>query len=198
MIGYLALARETFDVEFAESKFSNAKSVLLSLSPNAIGFQELITNDEGASKALSFFKSNPCDKIFLFQTTFTDAKFLLNFAQEINKPICIVSFPEQRTGGRLRLNSICCLNLGMHSLIKSSITPEFVIMESDEKVNESSFLSFISGTNKANQLSWKKATISNSHADFDYIIDKQTIGIIGTRPEGFDTCDYDSDRKSVV
>jgi len=52
MIGYLALARETFDVEFAESKFSNAKSVLLSLSPNAIGFQELITNDKGASKAL--------------------------------------------------------------------------------------------------------------------------------------------------
>ena len=114
MIGYLALARETFDVEFAESKFSNAKSLLLSLSPSAIGFNELITNDEDASKALTFFKSNPCDKIFLFQTTFTDAKFLLNFAQEINKPICIVSFPEQRTGGRLRLNSICGLNLGMH------------------------------------------------------------------------------------
>ena len=192
MIGYLALARETFDVEFAESKFSNAKSLLLSLSPSAIGFNELITNDEDASKALTFFKSNPCDKIFLFQTTFTDAKFLLNFAQEINKPICIVSFPEPRTGGRLRLNSICGLNLGMHSLIKNSITPEFVIMESDEKINESSFLGFISGTAEVDQLSWKEATISNNHADFDYTIDKQTIGIIGTRPEGFDTCDYDS------
>ena len=192
MIGYLALARDTFDVEFAESKFTGAMSLLLSLSPNAIGFNELITNDEGASKALSFFKSNPCDKIFLFQTTFTDAKFLLNFAQEINKPICIVSFPEPRTGGRLRLNSICGLNLGMHSLIKNGITPEFVIMESDEKVNESSFLSFISSKNEANQLSWKVATITNNHIDFDYTIDKQTIGIIGTRPEGFDTCDYNS------
>ena len=67
MIGYLALARETFDVEFAESKFSNAKSVLLSLSPNAIGFQELITNDEGASKALSFFKVTPVTKFFFFK-----------------------------------------------------------------------------------------------------------------------------------
>ena len=57
MIGYLALARDTFDVEFAESKFTGAMSLLLSLSPNAIGFNELITNDEGASKALSFFKS---------------------------------------------------------------------------------------------------------------------------------------------
>ena len=65
-------------------------------------------------------------------------------------------------------------------------------MESDEKVNESSFLGFISGTAEVDQLSWKEATISNNHADFDYTIDKQTIGIIGTRPEGFDTCDYDS------
>ena len=67
MIGYLALARETFDVEFAESKFSNAKSLLLSLSPSAIGFNELITNDEDASKALTFFKSNPVTKFFSFK-----------------------------------------------------------------------------------------------------------------------------------
>ena len=87
MIGYLALARETFDVEYAESKFKIAKSLLLSLSPDAIGYENLITNDEDADSALSFF---------------------------------------------------------------------------------------------------------NSNADFNYSIDKQTIGIIGTRPEGFDTCDYDS------
>ncbi len=118
MIGYLALARETFDVEYAESKFEIAKSLLLSLSPDAIGFDDLITNDADADNALSFFKSNNFEKIFLFQTTFTDAKFLLNFASAIKKPICIVSFPEPRTGGRLRLNSICGLNLAMHSLIK--------------------------------------------------------------------------------
>ena len=81
MIGYLALARETFDVEYAESKFEIAKSLLLSLSPDAIGFENLITNDEDADSALSFFNSNDFEKIFLFQTTFTDAKFLLNFAK---------------------------------------------------------------------------------------------------------------------
>ena len=192
MIGYLALARETFDVEFAESKFSKAKSILLSLSPNAIGFDKLVTNDEDADKALSFFKSHECEKIFLFQTTFTDAKFLLNFAQSINKPICIVSFPEPRTGGRLRLNSICGLNLGMHSLIKNNITPEFVIIESDDSVNKSLFLNFINGSNDNQPLLWNKATLSGNEVDFNYTIDKQTIGIIGTRPEGFDTCDYDS------
>ena len=192
MIGYLALARETFDVEYAESKFKIAKSLLLSLSPDAIGFENLITNDEGADSALSFFNSNDFEKIFLFQTTFTDAKFLLNFAKSIQKPICIVSFPEPRTGGRLRLNSICGLNLAMHSLIKNDITPDFVIMEEDDKANEMSFSNFIESQNESNKIAWDIATIANINADFDYSIDKQTIGIIGTRPEGFDTCDYDS------
>ena len=192
MIGYLALARETFDVEYAESKFKIAKSLLLSLSPDAIGFENLITNDEGADSALSFFNSNDFEKIFLFQTTFTDAKFLLNFAKSIQKPICIVSFPEPRTGGRLRLNSICGLNLAMHSLIKNDITPDFVIMEEDDKANEMSFSNFIETQNESNKIAWDIATIANINADFDYSIDKQTIGIIGTRPEGFDTCDYDS------
>ena len=192
MIGYLALARETFDVEYAESKFKIAKSLLLSLSPDAIGFENLITNDEDANSALSFFNSNDFEKIFLFQTTFTDAKFLLNFARSIQKPICIVSFPEPRTGGRLRLNSICGLNLAMHSLIKNDITPDFVIMEEDDKANEMSFSNFIESQNESKKIAWDIATIANINADFDYSIDKQTIGIIGTRPEGFDTCDYDS------
>ena len=192
MIGYLALARETFDVEYAESKFKIAKSLLLSLSPDAIGYENLITNDEDADSALSFFNSNDFEKIFLFQTTFTDAKFLLNFAKSIQKPICIVSFPEPRTGGRLRLNSICGLNLAMHSLIKNDITPDFVIMEEDDKANEMSFSNFIESQNESKKIAWDIATIANINSDFDYSIDKQTIGIIGTRPEGFDTCDYDS------
>jgi hypothetical protein len=193
MIGYLALARETFDVEFAESKFKLAKDLLRSISSDIIGFDNLIINDDTAIKALDFFKGNECEKIFLFQTTFTDAKFLLNFAKTINKPICIVSFPEPRSGGRLRLNSICGLNLGTHSLIKNDIFPEFIIMENDSKANELSFIKFIESNNDNNQISWNTATISNDRANFNYTIDKQTIGIIGTRPEGFDTCDYEKD-----
>ena len=135
MIGYLALARETFDVDFAESKFSEAKNLLKSITSEALGFNQLITNNDIAKKALDFFGKNECDKIFLFQTTFTDAKFILNFAQDVKKPICIVSFPEPRTGGRLRLNSICGLNLGMHSLIKNNISPEFIIMEIAKLIN---------------------------------------------------------------
>ena len=192
MIGYLALARETFDVDFAESKFSEAKNLLKSITSEALGFNQLVTNDDIAKKALDFFAKNECDKIFLFQTTFTDAKFILNFAQDVKKPICIVSFPEPRTGGRLRLNSICGLNLGMHSLIKNNISPEFIIMEEDSKANKLSFSQFIESNNNSVKTLWKKATTDRNQSSFTDTVDMQKIGVIGTRPEGFDTCDYDS------
>ncbi|MFM1594365.1 MAG: hypothetical protein ACKJRS_08375, partial [Woeseiaceae bacterium] len=192
MIGYLALARETFDVDFAESKFSEAKNLLKSITSEALGFNQLVTNDDIAKKALDFFAKNECDKIFLFQTTFTDAKFILNFAQDVKKPICIVSFPEPRTGGRLRLNSICGLNLGMHSLIKNNISPEFIIMEEDSKANKLSFSQFIESNNNSVKTSWKKATTDRNQSNFTDTVDRQKIGVIGTRPEGFYTCDYDS------
>ena len=192
MIGYLALARETFDVDFAESKFSEAKNLLKSITSEALGFNQLVTNDDIAKKALDFFAKNECDKIFLFQTTFTDAKFILNFAQDVKKPICIVSFPEPRTGGRLRLNSICGLNLGMHSLIKNNISPEFIIMEEDSKANKLSFSQFIESNNNSVKTLWKKATTDRNQSSFTDTVDMQKIGVIGTRPEGFYTCDYDS------
>ena len=192
MIGYLALARETFDVDFAESKFSEAKNLLKSITSEALGFNQLITNDDIAKKALDFFAKNECDKIFLFQTTFTDAKFILNFAQDVKKPICIVSFPEPRTGGRLRLNSICGLNLGMHSLIKNNISPEFIIMEDDSESNKLSFSQFIESNNIGVKTAWKKAITKGVQPSFGDTADMQKIGVIGTRPEGFDTCDYDS------
>jgi len=192
MIGYLALARETFDVDFAESKFSEAKNLLKSITSEALGFNQLITNDDIAKKAMDFFAKNECDKIFLFQTTFTDAKFILNFAKDVKKPICIVSFPEPRTGGRLRLNSICGLNLGMHSLIKNNISPEFIIMEEDSKANKLSFSQFIESNNNSVKTLWKKATTDRNQSNFTDTVDRQKIGVIGTRPEGFDTCDYDS------
>ena len=192
MIGYLALARETFDVDFAESKFSDSKNLLKSVTSEALGFNQLITNDDIAKKAMDFFAKNECDKIFLFQTTFTDAKFILNFAQDVKKPICIVSFPEPRTGGRLRLNSICGLNLAMHSLIKNNISPEFIIMEDDSKANKLSFSRFIESNNNSVKTVWKKATTNSVQSSFGDTVDSQKIGVIGTRPEGFDTCDYDS------
>ena len=99
---------------------------------------------------------NKCDKIVIFQTTFTDAKFILHFAHIINKPICILAFPEPRTGGRLRLNSICGLNLGMHSLIKNKIVPNFIIINAERGMVIKTYnVNFIFIIKRKNKL-WEK------------------------------------------
>ncbi|SVC70542.1 uncharacterized protein METZ01_LOCUS323396, partial [marine metagenome] len=68
---------------------------------------------------MKFFENNKCKKFIVIQSTFTDAKFISGFVKKFKKPILFISFKEKRTGGRLRLNSLCGVNLGLHSLIKN-------------------------------------------------------------------------------
>ena len=192
MIGYFGLARETFDIPLAKKKFLQAKKLLSSLDPNIQGIDELVINEESSKKALNFFKKNKCDKIVIFQTTFTDAKFILNFANVISKPICILAFPEPRTGGRLRLNSLCGLNLGMHSLIKNKIVPNFIIINKNKIFYTKKLNNFIKSKYFNNKIeNWKKLSLRKNKKPLKEI-QNQKIGIIGTRPDGFDTCDYNS------
>ena len=81
MIGYIGLARETFDVKFAEEKFQQSKKVLFNITSKTLGIDFLVTNDELSIKALKFFEKKNFSKVIIFQTTFTDAKFLLNFVK---------------------------------------------------------------------------------------------------------------------
>mgnify|MGYP001369707553 CR=1 FL=1 len=58
MIGYIGLARETFDVSFAEQKFQEGKKALLKVTSKMEGFDNLITNEELSNKALKFLNRN--------------------------------------------------------------------------------------------------------------------------------------------
>ena len=187
MIGYLGLARETFDVPFAMSKFLEGKKVLRNIFTEIKGIDYLITNNELSDKAFKYFKDNNFKKIIIFQTTFTDAKFLLHFARKINKPLCIIAFPEPRTGKRLRLNSVCGLNLGMHSLIKNNINAEFILYNNHKDL-EKRIKKFINKKIYNNKIIEWKQIRKKSNKKID--IKKQKIGLVGERPEGFDTCDY--------
>ena len=188
MIGYIGLARETFDVSFAERKFEQGKKALFGTSSKTSGINYLITNEKLSKKAMDFFEKKNFSKIIIFQTTFTDAKFILNFTKKINKPICIVAFPESRTGKRLRLNSVCGLNLSMHSLIKNKIYPDFIIFDSLINLKKKIRSFILKNNSKNKKIKWTK--LDRKKIKEKVLIKKQTIGLIGERPEGFDTCDF--------
>jgi hypothetical protein len=61
-------------------------------------------------------KGEALDVLLLLQVTFTDASMTVKIAENATAPLAIWGFPEPRTGGRLRLNSFCGVNLAAHAL----------------------------------------------------------------------------------
>ena len=118
--------------------------------------------------------------------------YLINFG-DIKSVSLFISFKERRAGGRLRLNSLCGVNLGLHSLIKNNFYSNFIIYSNNADQFSKEILRFINNNNnfpKKNYL--KRTTISKKFNQKSINFKRPKLGIIGQRPEGFDTCDYDS------
>ena len=125
------------------------------------------------------------------QTTFTDAKFITSFAKTFNKPIHLISFKEPRTGKRLRLNSLCGVNLAMHSLIKLKYKPEFSIFINNKLFEMEKINNFLKNKKILKNNTLKK--IKNFKKKDGIIFSKKkNLGLVGKRPDGFFTCDYDN------
>ena len=148
-------------------------------------------NDETGKKAIRYFKKLNCSKYIIAQTTFTDAKFITSFAKTFNKPIHLISFKEPRTGKRLRLNSLCGVNLAMHSLIKLKYKPEFSIFINNKLFEMEKINNFLKNKKILKNNTLKK--IKNFKKKDDIIFaKKKNLGLVGKRPDGFFTCDYDN------
>ena len=85
MIGYLALARDTFDINYALDNKKRFEKFIDILDIKYSHFKELITDDETGKKAIRYFKKLNCSKYIIAQTTFTDAKFITSLARTFNK-----------------------------------------------------------------------------------------------------------------
>jgi L-fucose isomerase-like protein len=193
MIGCLSLARETFDIEFAKKKLAKTKRTIKKLNKNVNFFDDLITNDNIGENAIKYFQNSKCTKFIVIQSTFTDAKFISSFVAKFKKPILFVSFTEKRTGGRLRLNSLCGVNLGLHALIKNKYYSNFIIYSNDEQSFSKKISKFIKNKNQISKKNYLKKISNSKKINKKLIKFKQPkLGLIGQRPEGFDTCDFSS------
>ena len=115
-IGVLAVGRNTFDVPYAENMLESAWQALLDLNVQLCGEQTLLFDADEVIPALDSLKQQSPDIILQLQVTFTDAAMTMEIARQLDVPLLMWSFPEPRTGGRLRLNSFCGINLAAHAL----------------------------------------------------------------------------------
>lgn len=169
-IGVLAVGRTTFDVTFAKEVLDQAWESLAAMDCDIQGERTLLVDGDEARSALSALKEQNLDIILLLQVTFTDAAMTLEIARELGVPIVLWSFPEPRTGGRLRLNSFCGINLAAHTLSRANIAYDYV----HGSPNDIDVLARI------NTLAMAGAVRRS--------LKGVRLGVIGNHPDGFDAC----------
>ncbi len=197
-IGVVALGRPTFDVPFAEETTRRAFEALARLDVEIVGPQELLFDANSVREALPRLKAENVDLLLLLQVTFTDATMTVAIAEAVDAPILLWGFPETRTGGRLRLNSLCGVNLAAHALGKAGRECAYLFAAADDhsiaEQVEALSRDFRSTSPSAGQTPAPPDASAMARAeDVQSHLRGTRIGRIGTHPDGFDTCVFDDE-----
>jgi L-fucose isomerase-like protein len=117
-IGFVAVIRTTFDVPLAQQLVEQMRFALADQGYTLIHPSVVTTLDE-AKAAAAQLTSASIDLLLVFQATFADSSMVLALAEQIDAPLLLWAVPEAATGGRLRLNSLCGVNLAGHALTRA-------------------------------------------------------------------------------
>lgn len=178
-IALISIARPTFDVPLAQSVAETVAARLAAAGHRVAGTgAELLMDATGAARAVESLAAGGYDLLILLQASFADASMAVQIAQanRANRaPILLWAVPEARDGGRLRLNSLCGINLAGHALQQRAIGYDYQLCPADAPT----------ALEKVEQL----ARAGRARR----VLAQARIGLVGEHPAGFDTCAYDAD-----
>ena len=190
-IGLLPLARATFDVAFAETRLEAMLARLDATGRDFVGSRDLLFETAAARQALREISAAGADRILILQVTFTDDLVALE-AAACGTPLAVWAIPEPRSGGRLRLNSLCGLNLASHALGRAGramgwmySAPECV---ADHELHR--LLDEEPSTPQAEPA--EPPASSDAGRRLVGAIRGRRIARLGDHPDGFTTCSYSS------
>jgi len=172
-VGFVPVARTTFDIPLAQEIAAQARARLAAAGLTVAGPEALVTTLEEAVAAADQLAGRPLDAWVAFQATFADSTMLMTLAGQIGAPLLLWAVPEERSGGRLRLNSLCGINLGAHALKRAGHAYRFVYAApGDDAALEA--VRTLARAGRARRL-----------------LSRARIGRIGPPPDGFETCQVD-------
>lgn len=177
-IAFAPLARPTFDVPLAQEMTQKAIDQLQQAGFELLPADFLIADLNGAQAYLSKLDGQAVDLLLVFQATFADSTLvtsLVNGLQSggINPLVFLWAVPEAPTGGRLRLNSLCGINLAGHALSQRGQNYEYAYALPDD----AAVLAQIKALAAAGMLRRRLA--------------QATLGVVGEHPAGMDSCHLD-------
>lgn len=168
-IGVVCLARKTFDFNAAKNIYDDIKISLNKMEDVNFHFiEDLVIEVEDAKNAALYLNSKNIDALVVISGTFHLGHLILELVKVIDKPVLLWGLNElPYNGGKIRLNSVCGVNLNASNLYKAGYDNYYSVIS--DKIDED----FIDA------IRIKKA-LSQSH-----------IGIVGYRAHGFFNLDID-------
>ena len=190
----IPIGRPTFDLELGSAQVAAAASMLDSLGARHVGDPAIVTDIDALDDVLDAVADSP-ELVVVLQATFADASFVGRVADRLDAPMVVWSFPEARTGERLRLNSLCGANLAAYLLRRRGALARFVhadptdtnatdlVRDALEVANDPIATAFAETTDPA------VVDVPVHVGAFS----GRRIGVVGEPPAGFEPCEGDSD-----
>lgn len=190
----IAVGRPTFDLDFGAAHVDDAWSVLAALDIEVAGDRSIVVDD--IVEAIDSI--GPSDVVVVLQATFTDSSLTGRIVERTRRPVLVWSFPEERTGARLRLNSLCGANLAAYLLRQRRDRAQFVHIDPTAatavQVVGDALRSLVApASSDATTRHGGAAVTTRSGGQRDHILSGLRIGVIGDPPTGFEPCVGDVD-----
>ena len=201
-VGVAAIARPTFDVPYATETAAAAFRALAVLDWELCGDASLLMDGAAVDDAVTALAAQNVDAVVLLHASFTDSTLVQPFAS-LGVPLAMWAFPEERTGGRLRLNSLCGINLAAFALKVRGASYRHVYRRVDDPLAitelEAALVPVASSSARRTTMpdAFPAAALAAASAVRDRLGDT-TIGLIGEHPTGFEPCAYDAERLALL
>lgn len=198
-VGFVSLARSTFDVALAGQVTTQLHGALTSAGLQLCGPGEPLRDPEALQAAVVALAADPPDLLLLLQATFADSTMVLRVAEAVDAPLVLWAVPEPTgsrsvpqplgavpepaaadaaPGGprRLRLNSLCGVNLAAHALRRAGRRYDWLYAPPDDPA------------------ALQKVCTLALAGHVRQRLRQARIGRVGEQPAGFPTCSYDAER----
>ncbi len=174
LIGFIAIARPTFDMALARETTSALRAQLESAGFAVRGPTELISDLPEAEAAGRDLAAASLDLLLILHATFADSTLAVKLAERVDAPILLWAVPEARTGGRLRLNSLCGINLAGHAL----------------RLRRRPYAYVYAGPDDPTAMAQVKPVAEAGRVR--RLLHEARLGVVGEHPLGFDSCHLDT------
>ena len=172
-IGLVSLARTTFDIPLAEQVDQTVRQQFQLNGLTTCGPSGLITDQAGIQQAIQELAGMDLDLLVILQATFADATMVVELSDHLHVPLFLWAIPEAPSGGRLRLNSFCGINLAGHSLSLRKRKYSYTYAAPDDPHVLERIQSLAAAGNVYRRLRTAR------------------LGVVGHNPDGFEPCRLD-------